>query len=709
MPDIFALHGNKTTLLVSVVNSVPQIIYWGSLLKNWKGYSAATDAPVPQGTLDQAVPFSLPAESGRGLLLSPGIEGHRDGRDWAPVFHVKSSRQDDSQIEILCGDLEAGLQTRYSISMDKATDLVSFQQSLTNTGNKAISADYQLQRFDYSLPLPGYMTECHSYGGRWCQEWIPHKHELMHGALLLENRTGRTSHQKSPNWLVGTSGLNETAGEVYGMHLAWSGNHHCRIEVASSGQRFIQTGELLLPGEICLASGDTYHSPTLYGTYSAKGVQEITHNFHRYIREQVVQWPGTKVRPILLNTWEGIYFDHNPDYIKKMASHTQALGCERFVIDDGWFVGRNGEKTALGDWFVDEKKYPEGLTPIIQHVKAQGLQFGIWVEPEMISPDSKLCRQHPDWVLKLDGYHPPLGRYQEILDLQNPEAYDYIFERLDNLLSAHDIDYVKWDMNREFIQAGHQGKAAVHGQTKALYRLLAELCERHPSVEIESCASGGGRIDMGILQYTQRFWTSDCNDALERVRIQNGYSIFFPPELMGAHLGAPESHTTRRRHSVEFRAAVALFGHFGLELDPVKLSAEDSESIKAMIDLHKQLRPTLHQGTWYRLEAPEDPGITSWLVVSEDQRHAVLGVFQTAMPRYGVPAKLRLCGLNEDANYRINVCLQDKYVTTTMKHVPSWLEEPTVTSAGWLQQGGIQLPVMDPESALLITLSTESS
>ncbi len=293
---------------------------------------------------------------------------------------------------------------------------------------------------------------------------------------------------------------------MWGFHLGWSGNHQLRADVRSDGRRFVQAGELLLSGEKRLQSGEEYQSPWLYATYSNTGLNGISERFHAFVRAQIVKFPSNKPRPVHLNTWEGIYFDHNPEYIMQMATEAAQMGVERFIIDDGWFVGRTGERAALGDWYLDTNKYPNGLEPVIAHVNELGMEFGLWVEPEMVSKDSNLYRQHPDWVLGLQGYHQPSGRWQYVLDLQNGECFNYLFERLNDLLSSYNIGYLKWDMNRELVQPGHQGQAAVHGQTKALYRLLDDLQAAHPNVEIESCSSGGGRIDFEILKRTQRFW-----------------------------------------------------------------------------------------------------------------------------------------------------------------------------------------------------------
>jgi alpha-galactosidase len=264
-----------------------------------------------------------------------------------------------------------------------------------------------------------------------------------------------------------------------------------------------------------------------------------------------------------------VYFDADPGKLRALADEAAALGIERFVLDDGWFQGRRSERSGLGDWYVDRQVWPEGLRPLVDHVRSLGMEFGLWFEPESISPDSDLVRNHPDWLLATGGRVPPLSRLQQVLDLGHPEAWEYLLERLDALLTEYDIGFVKWDMNRDIVDGGHspKGEPGVHRQTEALYALLDELRRRHPGVEIESCAGGGGRVDLGILERTDRVWASDTNDPLERQAIQRWTGLLLPPELLGAHVGAEHAHTTGRAHSLAFRAGTALFGHFGVELD----------------------------------------------------------------------------------------------------------------------------------------------
>lgn len=703
MQDFIRLSGSRSELVFSTLNGVPELIHWGPKIPDLQGVDRARSTPVPQGGLDVVPPLSLTMDAGTGLFCTPGLQGHRNGLDWSPVFELENAIAIENSVQFIYQDKIAKLALLIDVSLDDSTDMISWHSTLKNVSDDA----YTLNRLAITFPIPHHMTQLKSFGGRWCQEFMEHDSVLKHGSIQLNSRHGRTSHQKSPFWLMGRPGFSNTQGEVIGMHFAWSGDHSFNFEVTSDGRLMAQVNELLHPGEVCLKKGESYQTPRLFLSRSEQGSNGISQAFHQFIRNAIVNWPGDKPRPVILNTWEGIYFDHDPGYIIKMVEASANIGVERFVLDDGWFRGRNGERAALGDWQLDTVKYPNGLEPVIDAVKANGMEFGIWVEPEMINPDSDLYRAHPDWAMRIEGYDAPLGRYQHVLNLQIDAAFKHIFDCLDKLLSDYDIAYVKWDMNRQFVQAAHEGKPGTSGQTRAFYRLISALREKHPQVEIESCASGGGRVDIGVLRHTHRFWTSDCNDALERVMIQSGFSTFFPPEVMGAHIGSDEAHTTHRRHNSQFRAIVALFGHLGLELDPVKASEQETTEFAEYVALHKRLRPILHDktGRFLQLDHSSDENIKTWMAMNGDGSKAVVAFLQTAMPRFSVPGAVPLHYLDNEAVYRIEVLLEEDNIGYAMKQKPQWMTQSLTISGAWLNQHGLQLPVLYPETGLLIELA----
>ncbi|KAA8998906.1 alpha-galactosidase [Affinibrenneria salicis] len=679
-----------------------EILYWGPHLNHFDAQmSVALERPVPNSRLDNDVPLTLCPENGRGLFSVPGIEGHRDGLDWAPVFTPVDYRLHDNRLTITQQDDTAGLRLTSELYLCPHSGVLSHRNTLTNLK----AGVYQLARLALTLPLPERARQVMAFHGRWIDEFQRHSLTLDHGGFLQENRRGRTSHEYFPGVVIGSDGFSEQQGEVWGLHLAWSGNHRLRVDCKSDGRRQIQAEALYFAGEIALEDQQSISTPWIYATYAARGLNAMSEHFHRYVRAELIAGLQDKPRPVHLNTWEGIYFDHQPDNIITMAQRAASLGIERFIIDDGWFKGRVNDHFALGDWYVDAEKYPQGLTPVIAAVKATGMEFGIWVEPEMVNEDSDLFRRHPDWLLKLDGYPLLTGRNQLVLDLCRPEVYEYLLERLSWLLGQHDIDYVKWDFNRELVQPGHHGRPAMVAQTEQLYRLFDALNQRFPQVEFESCASGGGRIDYEILKRCKRFWPSDSNDALDRQQIQRGMSYFFPPEVMGTHIGGNPCHSTSRILDVNFRGLTALFGHMGVELDPLSAPEEEQQAFARYIALHKHLRPLLHSGVAFRLDTPDDILIHG--VRAQDGSRAVAMVSQLTLPHYALSGTLRVPGLKSGALYRVSVLDKpqslNKARNHTMKVYPRWLREEVVLSGEWLEQVGLPLPVLDPASAILLS------
>lgn len=702
MQDSILRLESATVDVVIKTHPFAEILYWGAHLKHFSPQDAVSLVrPVANGRLDVDIPLTLMAEPGHGLFGTPGIEGHRQGLDGSPMFKTVNVERQGQALTILAEDELAGLRLVSEINLDTSGVLV-VRHGVTNLRAQA----WQVDRLAVTLPVAERAREVMAFHGRWIREFQPHRLTLEHDSFVLENRRGRSSHEHFPALMTGTPAFSEMHGDVWGVHLGWSGNHRLRAEVKTDGRRYVQAEALYLPGEMALEEGETLWTPRLYASYSAQGLNGMSQQFHRYLRENLIHFPDNKPRPVHLNTWEGIYFNHDPAYIMKMADDAAALGVERFIIDDGWFRGRNDDYAALGDWYLDEKKYPQGLKPVIDHVKAQGMEFGIWVEPEMVNPDSDLYRAHPDWVLAMPGYPQLRGRHQLVLNLNIPQVFDYLLERMSWLLGEHEIDYVKWDMNREIVQPAHEGKAAADAQTRQFYRLLDTLRARFPHIEFESCSSGGGRIDYEVLSRCHRFWPSDNNDALERNTIQRGMSYFFPLEVMGAHIGNRHCHATFRQHSIAFRGLTALFGHMGLELDPVSADAQEREGYRHYAALYKQWRGLIHSGTQWRLDMPDTTTLAQ-AIVAQDRRQALLLVSQLAMPDYTLMSPLRMAGLDVDAHYRITLLDHPDISITgegghTMRTLPEWMLTPQTVSGEWLMLAGLSLPILDPESAILI-------
>jgi alpha-galactosidase len=406
------------------------------------------------------------------------------------------------------------------------------------------------------------------------------------------------------------------------------------------------------------------------------------------------------------NEFEPVVFEMLSPKIKAIVDAAALVGVERFVLDDGWFNLRRHDRAGLGDWVVDKSVWPEGLAPIIKYINDKGMEFGLWFEGEMINPDSDLYRAHPEWILHEAGRTPPLARNQQVLDITHPGAYEHVLNQTDAILSEYNIAYIKWDHNRVLVDAGHLGQAAIHNQTAAIYRLFAELKVRHPKLEIESCASGGGRIDLGVVDYVDRFWTSDNNDALERQTIQRWTGIAIPPELLGTHIGPRPGNQNRRTTEINFRAITALFGHAGIEWDITRATEHELEVIKSWVALYKRKRGLMHSGKAIRVDHPDQNSFI-YGVIAHDKSEALFAVAARDMSQSIFPAMARIPGLDPDRIYKVRA-IEDAGVGKTMQRgYPGWMltSEGITMSGSELATIGLRPPILAPENAILIEIS----
>ena len=684
-------------MVVDLAAGAPVIVHWGAPLAEMPD-PAAIERPVVHGSADVVAPLSVVPEHGSGFPGRPGLLGHRPGgRSWAPRFAAAGHELEGTQLVVRTCDKVAGLRLTVTFELDHA--LVMWAE-LLNEGSDV----YSLDALTLTLPVPQHAAELGMFSGRWTREMQPLRVTWEHAAHTIENRRGRTSHEHPPLVFAGTVGYDEWHGSVWGAHLAWSANHTIRAERLPDGRRSLQLGELLHPGEVSLSPGEAYRTPDVVAVHAQTGLTAATQQFHRHLRSRSSH--PSSPRPVLVNTWEAVYFQHDADTLHALAECAAAVGVERFVLDDGWFGARRHDRAGLGDWVVSAQAHPSGLQSLIDHVRGLGMDFGLWVEPEMVNPDSDLFRAHPDWTLQTEGYEPVLSRHQLVLDLANKDAFQHVLGQLDDLLCDHDISFLKWDMNRDHIAAsGVGGAAGTHAQTLALYRLLGELRERHPTVEIESCSSGGARIDLQILRYAERVWTSDTNDALERQTIQRGTSMLIPPELMGAHIGDDRSHTTGRRHNLAFRAATALFGHLGVECNLLGLTEHQLADLAVVVAMHRRLRPLLHGGDAVRFDT--EPAYVAHGVYASDRSEALVSFAVIATASSLTPPPLLLPGLDPERQYRVVRLELPGDQVQPGRTQPSWCRPGGVTLSGAaLAIVGIQPPAMHPETAMLIHLTT---
>lgn len=675
----------------------PAFLHWGGDLGAALPDPAAWVRPVPHSAVD--VPLSTTLLGGG--LTAPALLGSRDGRDWSPRWSVAEVEADGSAASFRLDAADSALTLRSTLALD-AHGVLTASHTLRNEG----SEPYRLDRLGVVLPLAPRATELLDLTGRWARERHPQRHPLTaQGTWLRESRSGRTGHDATLLLVAGTTGFGNRSGEVWGAHLAWSGNHRCYAERRPDGRVVMGLAELLEPGEVVLAPGEEYATPTVHAAHSRAGLDGLSARLHRSIRGRAGH-PSTP-RPVVLNTWEAVYFDQSLERLTRLADVAARVGVERFVLDDGWFRGRRRDTSGLGDWTVDRTVWPDGLGPLVAHVRGLGMDFGLWVEPEMVSRDSDLYRAHPDWVLRPGtdaDVLPDEWRHQQVLDLTVPEAWQHVHDQLDALLSEHDIAFLKWDHNRDLVEAGHAGRPAVRAQTLAVYRLLDALRARHPGLEIESCASGGGRVDLAILARTDRVWPSDSNDALERATIQRWTQLLVPPELVGSHVGPPTAHTTGRTHDLSFRGAVALFGHLGIEWDIAGLDEDHLKALAGLVTTYRRHRGLLHRGDVVHADHP-DPAVAVHGVVAPDRSEALMAYVALGTSATELPSRATLPGLDPDRSYAVAPVDTGGEPLTKQHQPPGWMAAGGFTASGrFLGEAGLQMPVLTPEQALVLHL-----
>ncbi|GAA3461511.1 alpha-galactosidase [Saccharothrix longispora] len=701
MADVRHLRAAGVSLVLDFTGgTLPRIRHWGAdlgaLSESELDAVVLARSPHPIGfSVDGAVDVAVLPEQSAGWLGTPGIVGNRAGRDFSTAFRVLSV---DGPV-VRATDEAAGLELELTVEL-LPSGLLRQRAALTNTGTGPFSVD----AVNLTLPVPTEAVELLDFTGRWGRERSPQRTAFTQGLRVRENRTGRTGYDSAYLLAAGTAGFGNRSGEVWAVHTAWSGNHRTFAERTYHSVSLLGSGELLLSGEVVLAPGEAYTSPWQYASWGV-GLDEVSARFHRHLRSRPSH--PSSPRPVVVNTWEAVYFDHDLDRLTALADAAASVGAERFVLDDGWFGSRRDDKRGLGDWYVSDEVWPDGLTPLTDHVTGLGMQFGIWVEPEMVNPDSDLARAHPDWLMAAGDRLPGPARSQQVLDLARPEAYAYVLERLDDLLSTYPVSYLKWDHNRDLVDAGHRptGRAGVHGQTLAVYRLLDELRARHPGVEIESCSSGGARVDLEVLERTDRVWVSDCIDALERQSVQRWTNALIPLELMGTHVGAGTSHTTRRSHPLDFRAGTALFGHFGIEWDLTAASPSDLDRLREWVALYKSLRGLLHTGVAVHGDHP-DPAVDVHGVVAEDGSDAVFAVVSVATSAYYPPGPVRLPGLAPDLRYHVRPLAPGDVPAGNADdwgvRLPWWTPSGVTLPGRVLGSAGVQTPVQHPERLVLL-------
>lgn len=674
--------GRQTLVLASTNDQIPQVIYWGGSLplsEDLAVLSAAHVIDVTGGMLDENPDVSLCPEAARSFPGQAGLSlSISDGTPLLPKFSLHSVEEDDS-LRLLCKDEVNGLTLTFQFAVDAQTHIITCQATLDTT--QPVHLHWLAAPV---MPAPQQAGEMIDVSGRWCGEFQLNRTPWSAGIRARESRTGRTGHEHFPGLLIPVTGATNTRGECYGFHYGWSGGHTMIAEEMQDGRRQVQWGHAT---GTQIAPATRFQSAPLYLTYSDTGLNGCAVSFQRHLRDRIVTWSKPDApRPVHYNCWEAVYFDHNWPVLKEIAERAAHLGAELFVLDDGWFGLRDNDTTSLGDWIIDPRKYPDGLTPLIEHVHSQGMTFGLWFEPEMISEDSDVYRAHPDWAL--GAVDQIQGRRQKALNMALPEVRKFLYNRISAILRDNAIDYIKWDHNRVL-------PAPDAAQTRGTYALFDRLRADFPLVEIESCASGGGRIDFGIMERTQRVWLSDSNDALERLRVQHDAALFLPSAVTGSHVGPRHCHTSGRTLDITFRAWVAAQRHMGFEMDPRELDPRETEVLMRVTQWWKDNRAWMRTADILRLDSP-DPAVIAEQQQDPSGARFVVFAGKAATSSQISPRPLRLTALDPAAMYEITLANRDEVIalsrgTTALK------ERDLVLSGTYLMTHGVTLPWSFPE------------
>lgn len=680
----FQLNTQNTSYIMAVYKGYLLHYYYGSRIDGADcdymryhtgraSFSTLNDPEEPAFSLDTAL-LEYPCW-GRGDLRSPALELQNsdgsnivdptfescevlEGKPALPGLPASYAQPEDGvqTLRITLADRVSGIRVHLYYAVFPQLDVITRWVQIENGGEgtvrltRALSACLELDHMGYDLIT--------NYGAH-ARERQLERAPLRHGVTGVYSRRGASSHCHNPNLVLVSPRADEENGEAYGMALVYSGSHLCQAEGTMFGTPRLLMG--IHPDGFCwqLSPGEVFTTPEVLMTYSGSGIGQMSRNLHQLLRTRVCRGRYRDLRrPVVLNSWEACYFDFDEEKLIDIGRCAAGLGVELLVVDDGWFGRRDDDTTSLGDWYIDRHKLPGGIDRLADELHKVNCRLGIWFEPEMVSPDSDLYRAHPDWALHIEGRPASQGRRQLMLDLSRPEVCDYLYQSVAAILKTGKVDYVKWDFNRNMaevgsvsVPAGRQGEVP-HRYMLGLYSLLERLTGDFPNVLFESCSGGGGRFDAGMLYYMPQTWTSDNSDAIERLKIQYGTSMIYPLSAITGHVSAAPNHQTGHVTSFATRAAVALTGSFGYELDPTKLSDEDKEAVKESAALYKQYGDLFVGGDYYRLRSPYEGNNAAWCFVSPDKSRVFAAYVRVYVECNGENDRLTLSGLDPAAAYR---------------------------------------------------------
>lgn len=574
-----------------------------------------------------------------------------------PQTYVEN-KEDATTLEITLLDevIKSKLKLYFTIFEDRA--VITRSASFLNLSNKSINIE---KAMSFNLDLPDSNYNMIQLNGAWGRERHVYDRSIKEGTQGFYSLKGASSAEFNPFLALRRPNTDEFSGEVIGFSLVYSGNFMAEIDVDTYNQTRIMMG---IHPEIFswpLNLNEEFYTPEVVIVYSDKGLNYMSQVYHSLYRECLMRgkWKNS-VRPILLNSWEALSFSIDEEKIKELATNASKLGVELFVLDDGWFGKRNNDNAGLGDWTVNKEKFPNGLNEIIEYINKLGMDFGIWIEPEMVNKDSELYRSHPDWIIHDPNRKPSHTRNQYTLDFSRDEVVDHIYNQIEKLLSDYNISYVKWDMNRYITECYSKDKGAnlqgtvYHKYILNVYKLYDKLTTRFPNILFESCSSGGARFDPGMLYYAPQTWTSDNTDAMERIKIQYGSSLVYPLISMGSHVSESPNQQVFRETALETRANVAYFGNLGYELDVNKLSDVEKEEIKKQIQFYKENREVFQFGEFYRIKNPYNNNISAWMVKSNDEKTIILGCYKLLNHANEGKERVKLFGLDKDGDYKLS-------------------------------------------------------
>ena len=585
------------------------------------------------------------------------VSGGKPKLKGLPATYTESDSEAET-LTLVLEDKVTGIELELLYTLFAGSGIIARSARFLNCGKKPV---HLLKAMSLCMDLPDHDYDWIQFSGAWARERYPKKRRLETGIQSVGSMRGHSSHEHNPFVILKRPTADEFQGEVIGFSLIYSGNFLAQAEVDTHDTTRVLLGINPEWFDWKLEPGEEFQTPEAVMVYTDRGMNDMSQTFHRLFQKRLARgyWRDRE-RPILINNWEATYFDFTEERIVEIAKKAKEQGIELFVLDDGWFGKRTSERAGLGDWKANPERLPEGITGLAQKIEALGMKFGLWFEPEMVNKDSDLYREHPDWILSVPERRQSQGRYQYVLDFSRKEVVDYIYDRMAEILGSGKVSYVKWDMNRSITEcwsaalpADRQGEV-FHRYILGVYDLYDRLNTAFPEVLFESCASGGGRFDPGLLYYAPQGWASDDTDAAERLKIQYGTSYCYPISSIGAHVSASPNHQIMRSTPLYTRANVACFGTFGYEMDLNRLTAEEQEEVKRQTAFMKKYRSVLQFGSFYRLESPFEGNVTAWMSVSGDRKTAVVGWYRTLNGINMGYTRVKLRGLEPDSVYRVS-------------------------------------------------------